>query len=187
MPVTVVGSDPRIRVVQREEPTTDVGNTTYTESELKSILQVDDAFITAWKELFGGITSLQGYARGISEHPEDTERTKTKQKELKDALTQQYILHKETYDAAHPGGLTGFMVSIGGAMYNIGKGAAKIALGVPEFLAMLARISTWVRVGEGLLGIVCVVGGVVLLAKDLGLDNALPIGRVTSLIGKGKK
>jgi len=172
--------------VQRSGPVTDVGETTYTEDELKSILQVDDSFLQLWKDLFGGMTSLQSYARGISEHPEDTERTKAKQAELKEALGVQYILEQNRYRAEHSGVLTGLLVSIGGTMYHIGGTAAKAALSVPEFLAALMKLDTWVRVGEGILGVGCLVFGLVLMAKDLGVaDTVLPIGKLTSLVKKG--
>jgi len=191
MPVTVSGTNPRVRVVtndvQRTEPTTDVGTTTFNDDELKGILGLDDKFIQVWRSLFGGDSALQGYARGLSEGT--TAKTQEQlHKELAEALETHYKLNKERYDAEHPGGLTGVMVQIGGAMYTIGGGAAKAALAIPDFLAMLARTSTWVRVGEGILGVACLVFGVVLLAKDLGLaDTVLPIGKLASLVSKGKE
>jgi hypothetical protein len=191
MPATVTVSgdtqNHRVKVIQRdaEAAATDVGTTTYTDTELKSILGLDDKFIQAWKELFGGVSALQGYARGLSE--DTTAQTKEQvTKTLQTDLETQYILHKQTYDAQHPGGLTGVMVSIGGAMYKVGGGAVKTVLAVPEFLAMLARTSTWVRVGEGILGMGCLVFGVILMGKELGVTDAvLPIGKLTSLIKKG--
>jgi hypothetical protein len=48
------------------------------------------------------------------------------------------------------------------------------------------KLETWVRVGEGILGVGCLVFGLVLMAKDLGVaDTVLPIGKLTSLVKKG--
>jgi len=45
---------------------------------------------------------------------------------------------------------------------------------VPRFLGALSDTNTWLRVGEGILGVIAIIGGVVMLAKELGISVPLP-------------
>lgn len=166
MAVVVSGGGPNV-TIKRDTPVNH--DTNYSEDQLQSILGVDAKFIDAWRSLFGGDKSLQGYAAGLDQGT--TKQTPDEvRKVLATDLSTQYKLHKETYDAQHPGGLTGVLVSIGGTMYNVGGTVVKTAIAVPEFLAMLANTNTWVRVGEGVLGMACLSFGMVLLARELGMS-----------------
>jgi hypothetical protein len=59
-------------------------------------------------------------------------------------------------------------------LMEAGNTAASIAngfLSVPRFLYDLANPDTWVRVGEAILGLVCIMVGIAFVAKDMGIST----------------
>ena len=72
---------------------------------------------------------------------------------------------------------------LGSMIGDVISAPVKAALAIPEFLAMLANKSTWVRVGEGVLGVVCLCYGLVLIAKDLGA-SVPSVGALTKVMVK---
>jgi hypothetical protein len=63
------------------------------------------------------------------------------------------------------------------------------ATAVPRFLGNLSKASTWLRVGEGILGVICVIGGGVLIAQVLVEKSGAGklAGQVIGVVGPGGK
>ena len=63
------------------------------------------------------------------------------------------------------------------------------AMAVPNFLKALGDPNTWLRVGEGLLGAIAVVGGMVILVKVIADKSGATesVGKIVGLVGPGGK
>lgn len=186
MPVTVSSNDPRVKIV-REEPVTDAGGNT-TDKDA----QYDDFDMDKIGALSGGKDSpyhlskdnswwdsyLSWFGNAFDMKEVDTFNYMSKK------MAKKYGVQSDKYQ--------NWAKSILASWYGPGKQSPKEVqqeakeFALTDFLSAIMNVQTWVRVGESILGIGCIIFGVSLLAKDLGYTNMLPISKLTSLVGKDK-
>ncbi len=182
MPVTVTANDPQVKIT-RDEPVTDSGgNTTNAEdfdvTKIGALSGGKDSPYLLSKENSWWDSYLSWFGSGFDMSEVDTFNYMSKK------MATKYGVKSEKYQNWAKSILSSWYGGKGQSPKQIQSEAQKFAL--TDLIAALGDIQTWIRVGEGILGIVAIVFGVALLAKDLGVQNTLPIGKVTSLIGKGK-
>jgi hypothetical protein len=175
MPATVTVNG---TTVQREEPVSDSG-TAYSEEQILSITGWTQEFLDAVRTIRTTYGSQENYDKWIQHITAKIESaTPDEKKAISSEIVSETKQMYDTYIEAHtgPGSVSSLFIKAGEILYKVGGGAVKTAMAVPDFLALLARTSTWVRVGEAILGVVALWYGVSLIAKEMGVNVPTPSG-----------